>query len=111
MRNEYCNCLGCIIEWSSFAPAIWVSVRPKRTKNMLRVLVRHSSLVIDLSFVIRISSLQSWDAEPTGDFRHLRLRKCLALFDCLFHCAQNHLFKEFDVVGIDNFFINLECDD
>ena len=36
MRNASCSCWGCIIEWSSFAPAIWVSVGQD---------LRHRSLV------------------------------------------------------------------
>ena len=32
-RNAYCSCSACIIESSSFAPAIWVLRRPRATTS------------------------------------------------------------------------------
>src|SRR5437762_2984252 len=74
----------------------------------------YSGFVINLSFVIRISSLQSRQsryAEPASDPAHLRLGEPLALFNGLFHSAQDNFLEKFDVVWIDHLLIDLNRED
>src|SRR6266480_902398 len=57
------------------------------------------------------SLLQSRYAKPTGDFCHLRLRKCFALLDGLLHCAEDNFFEKFYVIGIDYVPVDFDCHD
>src|SRR5438874_9293228 len=57
------------------------------------------------------SLLQSRYAESAGDLGHLRLCERFALFNGLLYGAKDNLFEKFDVVRIDNFSVNFNCDD
>src|SRR6266478_4371007 len=57
------------------------------------------------------SLLQSRYAKSASDLGHLRLCERLTLFNSLFHGAQHNFLEKFDVIRIDNFLIDLDCND
>src|SRR5207249_10645032 len=55
--------------------------------------------------------LQPRYAKPASDLGHLGLCERLTLFNSLLDRAQHNFLEKFDVVRIDNFLIDLDCND
>ena len=47
-------------------------------------------------------------AKPPSDFGHFGLRERFALFNSLLDGAQDNFFEKFDIVWVDNFFVDLD---
>src|SRR5207245_3327265 len=56
------------------------------------------------------TTYRSLQLKSARDFCHLRVRKRFSLLDCLLYRAQHNFLEKCDIVWIDNFPVDLDCD-